>query len=285
MERTKKLIIVADDFGLSAGVNRGIMETHRAGLVKSASLIVNLPGFDDAVRACSSAPALETGLHLNLTCGLPSAPAAKVPSLLGPDGGFLSLPALLRRLVTGSMPAAELREEISAQLKEMKDSGLKISYIDSHRHVHMVPRLFRICMELAAENGIGAIRLHDERLSGIFRWRGQAVKRFGLKFLSRWMTGECRRASLKAAPNVLGTRLFDEKLREANPYVDYVSGVLPGFNLMICHPARVDGDLEALDAYTAPREIELKCLLDPRFREALDRAGVVLSTHGEMSGS
>ena len=108
----RRLIVNADDFGLTAGVNEGIQDAVEAGVVTSTTMMVNTPGFGDAVRrAAGLRDRLSVGLHFNLTTGAPVAPASEVPSLVDGAGRFLPLAGFLRRALSGGVRAADVRRE------------------------------------------------------------------------------------------------------------------------------------------------------------------------------
>jgi len=131
------LVVNADDLGLSVLVNEGIEAAVQAGVVTSASLLVNTPGFEDAVRrALSLGARLGVGLHLNLTTGASVAPAARVPSLLDGAGRFLPLAALIRRALLGDLRPEEVRVEADAQLERLRAAGITPTHADSHRHCY-----------------------------------------------------------------------------------------------------------------------------------------------------
>src|SRR5919112_1525178 len=113
----RQLVVNADDFGISRGVNRGIVEAHRAGLVTSASLMSNLPSAEDALTRATTCPDLGLGLHLTLTAGRPLTPPDRVPTLVDDDGCFHLLGTLLARLSLGQVHADDLARELSAQVE------------------------------------------------------------------------------------------------------------------------------------------------------------------------
>src|SRR2546422_8866289 len=145
----RRLVVNADDFGFSAGVNRGILEAHAAGVVSSVSVLVNTPGWPDArdrLRAIGGT--LGVGLHLNLTTG---APLTTAPSLTTPPpiARFHSLAALVARALTGRLDPAHVAAECVAQLARLREAGVRVTHIDSHRHVHALPGVWGVVIETA----------------------------------------------------------------------------------------------------------------------------------------
>ncbi|HVB28661.1 MAG TPA: ChbG/HpnK family deacetylase, partial [Terriglobia bacterium] len=155
----KKLIVNADDFGLTEGVNRAILDGHRNGIVTSATLMANGEAFDSAVAAASGAPALGVGVHLNLTQGRPVCPAAQVPSIVTSEGSFYPGPGILAwRILTRKVTPRDVEGELRSQIEKVASSGVRITHLDSHKHVHLLPPLFDLVVRLAREYGIGRVR-------------------------------------------------------------------------------------------------------------------------------
>jgi len=144
----KRLIVNADDFGLCEGANLGILRAHHTGIVTSATVMLNMPGAVAALEAARFTPTLGVGVHLTLTGGRPLCP--DVPTLTGPDGRFLRMPALM-----ASASPAELERELRAQVAAFLASGLRPTHLDSHHHVHLeMPAVGEIVRRLGAELGV-----------------------------------------------------------------------------------------------------------------------------------
>ena len=151
-----RLIINADDFGISRGVNIGIMEAVEAGVVTSASMVVNLPGFGDAVERARSRHAPSLGLHLNLTAGRP---LTAVPSLTRlSTGEFYPLPMLVARASLGLLDSSDIVNECQAQIDRMTEAGFRPTHLDSHRHVHAHPAISPAVFRAASTRGILQVR-------------------------------------------------------------------------------------------------------------------------------
>jgi predicted glycoside hydrolase/deacetylase ChbG (UPF0249 family) len=186
---TTRLRINADDFGMSPGANQGIIAAIRGGGIDSVSLMANRPGLDEAAGCCQAFPGIQTGIHVNLTFG---APLTSVSGLAGPDGnfqhGFLGLWWLVCR---DPQRLAGIEAEIEAQIQKLRERGLVIRHLDSHRHVHLIPGIAAICDRLARKYGIAQIRTVNENCLTSLRlgrsWRfvlnGGPVKWALLRFL------------------------------------------------------------------------------------------------------
>ncbi|MBI3299573.1 MAG: ChbG/HpnK family deacetylase [Elusimicrobia bacterium] len=148
---TRKLIVNADDFGISPSVNKAVIDCFIAGNVTSATMMVNMQGSVDAARLAKDNPKLGVGLHFCLTEGRP---LSRCPSLTGPGGAFLDRRTLLARALLGGVSREEIRAELEAQLDRAADLGLSLTHVDSHQHVHMCPPIFPCVAETAARRGL-----------------------------------------------------------------------------------------------------------------------------------
>lgn len=150
----KLLIVNADDFGLNAAANAGIVECHRAGSVTSTTLMANAPALEEAVDLAHAHPALGIGLHFNLTWGRPLSEPARVPSLVDAAGSLLGRDQLGRRAVTGGLRAEEIALELSAQFQRLRALGIPVTHIDSHQHVHAFAPVFSAVATLCRQEGL-----------------------------------------------------------------------------------------------------------------------------------
>src|SRR6516165_9853249 len=162
----KNLIVNADDLGWTEGVNRGIVDAHRKGLVTSSSLLANGHAFASALAAAQSNPQLGIGVHLNLSDGPPTAPAEEVRGLLNEVGELEEGPeSLLLRIVSRSIAMQEVEREWDAQIHKVRRNGIEPTHLDGHKHVHMLPGLFEIALRLAKRHEIPAVRVAHEESS------------------------------------------------------------------------------------------------------------------------
>lgn len=172
----KQLIVNADDLGISRGANAAILRAHREGVVTSASLMANLPAFDNAVQqVVAPCHDLGVGIHLNLTCGRPVLPSDALPLLTDGQGrfcrGFVGLYRMLNRsairLEARRQIAAELRAQFERASAAMAAVGRRsFDHVNGHQHVHMIPGVWEIALELTEAFAAGMVRISRERLSG-----------------------------------------------------------------------------------------------------------------------
>jgi len=162
----RRLIVNADDFGLSASVNTAVVRAHREGILTTASLMVNEAGFAEAVELARQNPRLGVGLHLTLLHGHAALPPGQIPGLVNGRGEFSNSPVGVG-LAYFFRPALreQLRAEIRAQLDKFHATGLKLDHVNGHLHLHLHPAVFKILMAEASRAGITHLRLTRDCLS------------------------------------------------------------------------------------------------------------------------
>ena len=191
-----KKIFNADDFGISRGGNEAIVRAHKEGILNSASIMINQKYAKEAIDLAKLMPDLEVGLHINLTNEEPAANPAEIPLLADENGklknGFVNL--LLLSLLHPKKLAAQAEIEIRAQIKKYLQSGLKLAHLDSHRHVHLIPVIFKVVRKLQKEFGVERIRVMNENAINTIRqnkaksylFDGGIIKYMLLRFLCFW---------------------------------------------------------------------------------------------------
>jgi len=286
----KNLIVNADDLGWTEGVNRGIAEAHRRGIVTSASLLANGAAFLSALELARTAPHLGVGVHLNLSDGQPLV-AAEIPSLLNQVGQFHSGPeSLLLRIAKGTLVLKEAEEEWDAQIQRVCDAGIHPTHLDGHKHVHMLPGLFAIALRLAARYGIGGVRVsaEDARLrkalssGGASRasvaWK-QGLQARGLKLLAWSARKQAERGDIVTSDYFCGIRQTGELTKLG---VARLLEALPeGTTELMCHPGYVDEDLRhSATRLQGSRERELEILTDKDILNLVASRGIRLIDYG-----
>jgi hopanoid biosynthesis associated protein HpnK len=242
-----RLIVNADDFGLTAGVNRAILELHAAGLLTSATLMARAGASQEAIEIARAAPALGVGCHIVLVDGEPILPAGQIPSLTEQSSGhfFPSLSALLPRLFSGRVRPDQIEREARAQIEFLLDQGVRLTHIDTHKHTHMFPSVLRPVLRAARACGIRAIRNPFEP-----PWAVQATPRAAwLRTLQmgllRMLQPSCRRmiaeegfATTGGTLAVVGTGVLD-----ATALRSVLRHIPEGTWELVTHPGYNDADL------------------------------------------
>jgi len=268
----RRLIINADDYGISRGVSIGILEAARAGGITSASMIVNLPAFAEAAERARSAGALSLGLHLNLTTGHSITPAQSLTR--GNTGQFYSLPRLIARASLGLIDASDVQHECVAQIDRMIEAGFQPTHLDSHRHVHAHPSLWRTVLQAAASRGVSNVRVPSEPLWTSSRdWRA-TLKHAGLLL--------CTRVTRRGAREGAANHFFGISLQGGGSFAPRLFALIPqlppGTSELMTHPGHADQELAEHDGYTRQRDEELRVLCSKGFRDLLVRCRIDLAS-------
>lgn len=263
----RRVVVNADDFGLTDGVTRGIVEAHEAGSVTAASMFANAPGFDDAVRAARDHPSLDLGLHLNLTVGAPVAGAERVPSLCDGGGGFLPLGHLCARALVGRVVASEVTRECRAQLERLRHHGIAVTHLDGHRHVHVLPGVWEGVISAVQGAGV-VVRVPWEPFAG-----GRRLAKLAIR-CALALAGDTRPPRLP--PHFRGLGLLGAT-RFAEALVALLQQLPPGDTEIAVHPGYSDEELLRLDPYGAERGWELEALRSPEVLTVLRREGFRLT--------
>lgn len=193
---TLQKIFNADDFGISKGVNAAIVKAHREGILNSASLMINQKYAAEAVKLAKEMPELEMGLHVNLTNEYPAASAQEIPLLVDGQGklknGFVNL--LLISFLKPRQLRLQVEIEMRAQIAKYLTTGLPLQHLDSHRHVHMIPQIFKTMRKLQKEFEVPRIRVMNENIFNTLKYNhnkswlfdGALIKYVLLRFLCWW---------------------------------------------------------------------------------------------------
>jgi len=262
----RRLIVNADDFGLTGGVNRAVEELHRAGVLTSTTLMARAEATDEAIEIARSTPSLGVGCHVVLVDGEPVLTAKEVPTLVDRKTGCLQakLGAFLQRLLNGRMDAAEIEAEARAQIDLIQSKGLVLTHIDTHKHAHMFPAVLRPVLRAARAAGICAVRNPFEAAWSLRATPGGLwVRRTQVSLLRRLeptfhqIVAEEGFTTTNGAIGVLATGTLDAAT------VNCLLGVMPeGTFELVSHPGYNDAELEkAHTRLLASRETEREALM------------------------
>ena len=273
----KQLIVNADDLGLTPGINRGILEAFENGIVTSASLLVTGDAFKDAVERARQFPALDVGLHLALV-DLPSLLGREALSGLVDEAGRLPRRGeFFKRALSGRINWAEVERELAAQIECFRSTGLPLSHVDSHQHLHAFPPVFEIVRRLLG----GSKEVWLRNPAGPWRKPGSvSMKRWaqgvGLNLACLWLRASQGRSGLRMPDRMFGFYHAGGLDRAALRAV--LRQVPQGLSELVCHPGEGDPECQARYANWGYRwAAELGALTDPGVREEMQRAGVVLT--------
>jgi hopanoid biosynthesis associated protein HpnK len=268
------LIVNADDFGLNTSTNQAIIRGHREGILTSCSLMVNEPGFEEAVELARENPRLGVGLHLTFLQGHSTLPREKVPGLVNERREFDASPVrvgfkyFFRRELR-----EQLRAEMLAQFEKFRATGLPLDHVDSHHHLHAHPTLFRIVIESAESLGITHLRLTSEP----FGVHARLALGYRLERLSHatayWLLAGGARKKLRRL-NIKHTDAVFGLLQDARVDENYLERLLPklpaGVSEIYSHPS--------LDVFRH----EMEALISPKIRALAERLGIRLIRYQDL---
>ena len=286
------MIVNADDFGFTSGVNRAIVEAHARGIVTSSTLMANGRAFTEAVKLAKTAPTLSVGCHVVLIDGEPILSADQLPSITvkGKAERFRDgLKTFAARAITRRINPREINAEAAAQIRKIQNTGIAVSHIDTHKHIHLFPSILQPLLKAAAECGVRAIRnpfgprlplRSSQLLARPNIWTRFAEVRVLRRFAEQFRE-KVDRAGFATPDGTLGievTGVLDESLFHA-----IAESIPEGTWEFVCHPGYNDAELQAAKTrLRESREIELKVLTLPAARDALRQRGIELISYREL---
>lgn len=278
--RPRRLIVSADDFGMSSGVNAGVLRAHRDGILTEAGLMVTGQAFDEAVDIAKSHPTLRVGLHLTLAQGLAAAPAAEIPLLTDRQGFFRTNP-IWSGLRFFFLPGVrnQLRREIRAQLDKFRATGLRLSHVDGHVTIHAHPTVLSILIDCAPDYDIRAVRLPQEPLLPALRFDARHLGRKLFEATVFAALSRHARKRLAAAGILHPDRMFGmhQTGRISEAYLLTLLPELPhGVSELYCHAALPDDECRRWRPADYESEQEVAALTSPRVRAEIERQGIEL---------
>lgn len=285
----RRLIINADDFGFTAGVNRAIVEAHTHGIVTSSTLMANGGAFADAVRLAATAPNLSIGCHVVITDGESLIAPDQIPSLTSHSRFRDGMTQFAVRAMIGRIDPGEITAEATAQIRKIQSAKIDVSHFDTHKHTHLFPQVLRPLLRAAAACGVRAIRNpFGPRLplqSNHLLSRPNLWTRYAEVHILSSFAGNFRKAvdqegfiTPDGTLGIVVTGSLDETLFHA-----IAESVPEGTWEFVCHPGYNDTELQTLKTrLRASREIELRILTLPAARELLSREGIELISYRDL---
>jgi chitin disaccharide deacetylase len=275
----KQLIVNADDLGLTAGVNRGILQAFQDGIVTSASLLVTGHAFDEAVALARQNPKLDVGLHLALVEERAVLGRDALPTLVDETGRFPRTSAeFIRRAVLRRISWQEVEREIAAQIALFQKTGLRLSHLNSHQHLHMFPPVFQIVRRLA--RGMGNVWIRNSagpwRKSPDVRM-GRWIRRLGLNLTCLSARALHGRPLPQMPDGMYGFEVSGCLTRRALKQI--LRKIPDGLYELICHPGEDDVDTRKRYShwdYRWPQELD--ALTAPEIQVVLKEQGIALTS-------
>lgn len=277
----KQLIVSADDFGLTKSVNEGIVRSREEGIVTSLNLLPSGEAFEDAVKLAGSIGLDEAGAHLALTQTRSVTAPSRISSLVDTDGNFYGGHAgFFLKFISGAINLDQVYTEWKAQLDKVRATGIRITNLSSHEHVHMLPPLLGILISLAREYDIPAIRYpHSDRS----RSRGGAktlCKKFALLCFEGRMGRTLKSSGITAPEHFLG--ILDSGSITEEVLLGMISNLEEGATELVCHPGFLGREVLEKYRFHKNSERELFALTSPRVKRLADEKEVKLVSYSEF---
>lgn len=247
------LIINADDFGYSKGINLGILEAHREGILSSTTIMANMPGFDHAVSIAKENPKLGVGVHLTLTCHKPLNPT--VTSLMDDEGDFKRL-SYFEKGIDIDIDLNELFLEWDTQIKKVIKSGISPTHLDSHHHVNSIKPLTEVFEDLARKYDL-PVRNNYEVSNDLV-----TTKRFITQL-----------DALGTEKNIWKPMIFRNIIEDVLTY---------GSVECMCHPGFIDYELLERSSFTKGRAYQVKELQNDYYKQIIQEAGITLQRYSDL---
>jgi hopanoid biosynthesis associated protein HpnK len=284
----RRLIINADDFGLTSGVNRAIVEGNRSGILTSATLMANAKASVAATELAKVQPSIKTGCHVVLIDGTPL--SSDLPTLANGSSRFRSsLKQFALDAVRKQIAAEEIQRETEAQIRKIQECGITLTHVDSHKHTHMFPQILRPMLRAARACGVRAVRNPFEPLQS---WpKSMVITNPGLWSRSaavlafQMFASEFRRAikeedmlSTDGTVGIAATGMLDQQV-----LLKILKALPEGTWELVCHPGYSDNDLQAVGTrLTQSREVELAALISAKTRETIARQKIELISYADL---
>jgi predicted glycoside hydrolase/deacetylase ChbG (UPF0249 family) len=287
----RRLIINADDLGLTPGVNRAVLEGYRAGVVTSTTLMANARAFEDAVATVAKSPRLSVGCHITLLDAVPLLPATEVKTLaFGTEARFRnSFLDIANATVWGHVSATEIEAEAAAQMRKVQEAGVRLSHFDTHKHAHLLPAVLKPLLRAAKACGVRALRnpfapvkplgyAHLMRRPKLWTRYSEIKVLRGMAERFREIVDDAGMITTDGSFGVLTTGALDAKLFRA-----IVAGVPEGTWEYVCHPGYNDADLAHVSTrLRASRQRELEVLTSETASEVLRENGIQLISYWDL---
>lgn len=285
-----RLIVNADDFGLTSGVNRAIIELHHAGVVTSASLMARAAATEEAIELARCTPTLGVGCHVVLVDGDPVLPAHRVPTLIDRKTGRFpgSLGTFLHRLFTGRIRSAEIEAEAAAQIALLQSRGLHLTHFDSHKHTHVFSAVLRPLLRAGRVAGIRATRHPFEPEWAVRATRGASLTRVAPVMALRMLEPHFRRILAREAfVTTDGTiAIAATGALDATTLRSLLEKLPSGTWELVTHPGYHDAEIARMNSrLRASRDVERQSLHAIREFPAIQLASFAHLTDSPPDGS
>lgn len=281
----RKIIINADDFGIHQAVNRGIIYGHTCGHISSTTIMAVGRAFSEAAALAYDNPKLGVGIHLTLVGEQPVAEPHAIPSLVDGEGNLPALyPQFLKQLIQGRISLYDVRTELEAQIKKVLSAGIQPTHLDSHQHMHVVPGVIDIVLDLASQYSIKAVRIPDEPILFFGGYRsspGRFIGRGGLSVLASFARRKARRQKLAAPDHFYG--MLAGGFMTENRLLAIIDRLPPGISEIMMHPGDSDGEMTHSYGWQYSWQAELAAVTGEKLGHRLSEQGIEAISFRELA--
>ncbi|MGH9524686.1 MAG: carbohydrate deacetylase [Terriglobales bacterium] len=290
---SKRLIINADDFGMTMGVNRAVVEARQSGVLTSTTLMATGAAYEEAVQLAAQVKTLDVGCHVVLLEGSPLLPAAEIPSLAvkGVDGvtrfrrGF---GAFIQAAIAGKLRGEDIYREARAQILHLRAAGVDVQHLDTHKHAHVFPAVFRPLLRAALDCGVAAVRNPFEPMCAMswhrLRHRRDLWSRYlpvrMLHAFSDQFAAECQNLGIATPQGTFGITLTG--YADEPSFIELLDRIPDGNWELLCHPAYEDELWLKLGPRPGSGMRELELLLSPHVSATVRDNGIMLASYAEV---
>ncbi|CUH93945.1 hypothetical protein P22_0007 [Propionispora sp. 2/2-37] len=280
----KQLIINADDFGLHELINEGIIEGHTAGCITSTSIMANGEAFEQAAQMAEQHPGLGVGVHLTLVGGASPVARGDIHTLLTPEGLFFpNYGQFIARYIGGKISKTHIEYELRCQLQKVAGRGIRITHVDSHQHLHVLPGITEVVGKIAKEFKVNKVRIPAEPINflgaGPFRM-SRFVARAALTGCSWLARRKYKKGSFSAPQHFFGMLAGGTMLPPALQYV--IENLPDGVSEIMVHPGKNTEALRQLFPWGYHWQEEMTALKSKKIADLLQKEKIKLIHFGEL---
>ena len=288
----KRLVINADGFGFTPGINRGITESVEKGVVSSTSCVVNFPYIEDIVVFKRNFPKISTGIHFNLSVGKPVSPPEKVKSLVDEEGEFWR-ENLTKRIMMKKIKFNDMLIELESQVKKLMEYGVKISHFSGYENKHLYPPFLIAAIKIARRYGITKMRSHNRylfvrdtlcRKRSILNYYMNRPFRLFTHSMSKIITKFANFKGMKTADRLITSAYYLDHPKKylLDTWLRIIETLPEGTSEMVCHPGYPDDLLRKYAKYADERRLELDILTSEEIKNAITDKGIEIISFHEL---
>lgn len=279
-----QLLVNADDFGRHVLINQAVAQCVEQGCLRSATLMPGGKAFDDAVHTAQTHPDLGVGIHFTLVNGYPVLPPEEIPSLVTADGVFYDdYIHFVKRFLSGKVRMEEVRRELAAQAEKVTRTGLALTHVDSHQHMHVLPGIFSAVLDAAEAIQLDAVRIPRTPLfAGDSGSLGQLIGRFGLAVLADLAGREAKRRGFRTPDHFAGI-VAGEAVHEGH-FRHIIEMLKPGATEVMMHPGADTAALKKACQWEHDFEAERDAIISTDIKELLQKKQVEVISFRDIAG-